>query len=189
MADIQIGESFIGEGAEAAHINTVLGDRDGPVGTAWATALAMPRPGHIAFVTVLRPGLPVKPLTLFVNKAPIEGDEHANLTWGAAQAGVAGGVADAVADGILNRSDAFSGVLIAAVWVNPAARDAQLVYENNREATRKALEAGRNGIPTTDDMLAARHEPANPFFTPAVLPSPASPAVPPSPTPANAGAE
>ena len=44
-------------------------DRDGPVGTAWATALAMPRPGHAAFVTILRPNLPVKPLTLFVNKA------------------------------------------------------------------------------------------------------------------------
>ena len=27
---VLIGESFVGEGAEAAHINTVLGDRDGP---------------------------------------------------------------------------------------------------------------------------------------------------------------
>ncbi len=35
-----IGESFVGEGAEAAHVNTVLGHRDGPVGVAWATALA-----------------------------------------------------------------------------------------------------------------------------------------------------
>jgi hypothetical protein len=34
---ILIGESFIGEGDEAAHINTVLGDRAGPVGVAWAT--------------------------------------------------------------------------------------------------------------------------------------------------------
>src|SRR5579859_3247716 len=63
---VQVGESFIGEGAEAAHINTVLGDREGPVGTAWATSLAMPRPGHIPFVTVLKPNLPVKPPTLFV---------------------------------------------------------------------------------------------------------------------------
>jgi hypothetical protein len=29
-----IGESFVGAGAEAAHVNTVLGDRDGPVGVA-----------------------------------------------------------------------------------------------------------------------------------------------------------
>ncbi len=33
-----IGESFVGEGADAAHVNTVLGSRNGPVGVAWATA-------------------------------------------------------------------------------------------------------------------------------------------------------
>jgi 5,6,7,8-tetrahydromethanopterin hydro-lyase len=42
-----IGESFIGEGAHVAHVNTVLGHRDGPVGTAWATALATPAPGTL----------------------------------------------------------------------------------------------------------------------------------------------
>jgi len=162
---IQIGESFVGEGAEAAHVNTVLGEREGPVGTAWATALATPRQGHVPFVAVLRPGLPVKPMTLFVNKAPIGDDRHANLTWGAAQAGVAGGVADAVADGVITAEEAESTLLIAAVWVNPAARDERLVYRNNRAATRSALEAGLAGTPTAADMLAARDRPANPFFT------------------------
>ena len=112
-----IGESFTGEGADAAHVNTVLGDRDGPVGTAWATALATPRPGHTPFVAVLLPGLAVKPLTLFVNKATITGEAHGVLTWGAAQAGVAGGVADAVSEGIISEADADRLLLIAAVWV------------------------------------------------------------------------
>ncbi len=160
-----IGESFVGEGAEAAHINTVLGRPDGPVGTAWATALATPRAGHTPFVAVVRPGLPVKPLTLFVNKAAIAGDEHGTLTWGAAQAGVAGGVADAVADGIVAASAAGLLVLIAAVWVNPAARDGALVYANNRSATRAALLAGVEGKPDLADVLAARARPANPYFT------------------------
>ncbi len=84
-----IGESYIGEGAEAAHVNTIFGERSGPVGVAWATALATPSAGHTPFVAVVIPGLPVKPMTLFVNKAPIAGDEHGTLTWGAAQAGVA----------------------------------------------------------------------------------------------------
>jgi 5,6,7,8-tetrahydromethanopterin hydro-lyase len=162
---VLIGESYVGEGAEAAHINTVLGDRDGPVGAAWATALATPRAGHVAFVTVIQPNLPVKPLTLFVNKAPMADGQHGDLTWGAAQAGVAGGVADAVADGVISAEDADDLVLIAAVWVNPAARDAQLVYANNRTATRKALENSVSGTPKVADILAARHEPANPFFT------------------------
>src|SRR6266481_5009310 len=142
---VLIGESFVGEGAEAAHINTVLGDRHGPVGTAWATALAMPRPFHSSFITVLQPNLPVKPLTLFVNQAAIADEQHGDLTWGAAQAGVAGGVADAVADAVISAEDAEELLLIAAVWVNPAARDAMLVYQNNRAATRNALENGVTG--------------------------------------------
>ena len=163
---VQIGESFVGEGAEAAHINTVLGDRQGPVGTAWATALATPRQGHIPFVAVLRPNLPVKPLTLFVNKAPVLDDAHANLTWGAAQAGVAGGVADAVAEGIISEQEAEDLVLIAAVWVNPNARNAGVIYRNNRAATRNALQAGVQGTPKVADLLAAKDTPSNPFFTP-----------------------
>jgi 5,6,7,8-tetrahydromethanopterin hydro-lyase len=163
---VLIGEAFAGEGAEAAHVNTVLGDRDGPVGTAWATALATPRQGHIPFVTVLRPNLPVKPLTLFVNKAPVLDDAHANLTWGAAQAGVAGGVADAVAEGIISEQEAENLVLIAAVWVNPNAKNAGLVYRNNRAATRNALQAGGQGTPKLADVLAAKDAPSNPYFKP-----------------------
>jgi 5,6,7,8-tetrahydromethanopterin hydro-lyase len=163
---VLIGESFIGEGAEAAHINTVLGPRNGPVGTAWATALASPSAGHTPFVAVLRPGIPVKPLTLFINKAAIASDEHGTLTWGAAQAGVAGGVADAVADGIIAAPDAEQMVLIAAVWVNPAARNAHLVYANNRAATKAALHAAARSLPEIADVLAARANPANPFYQP-----------------------
>jgi 5,6,7,8-tetrahydromethanopterin hydro-lyase len=164
---LNIGESFVGEGAEAAHVNTVLGLRDGPVGVAWTTALATPRPGNAAFVAVVRPGLPAKPLTLFVNKASIAGDEHGVLTWGPAQAGVAAGVADAVAEGIISEADADELLLIAAVWVNPAARDAGKVYANNREATKAALRAGAAGTPGVAEVLTARDHPFNPYFDPA----------------------
>jgi 5,6,7,8-tetrahydromethanopterin hydro-lyase len=160
-----IGESYIGEGAEAAHVNTVLGERTGPVGVAWAAALATPSAGHAPFVAVVIPGLPVKPMTLFVNKAAIAGDEHGTLTWGAAQAGVAGGVADAVSEGIISEADADQSLIIAAVWVNPAARDGDLVYANNRTATREALRAGVAGKPQMAEVLAARHRPFNPFYS------------------------
>jgi len=161
---MQIGESFVGEGAEAAHVNTVLGVRSGPVGTAWATALATPSAGHAPFVAVVRPGVPARPATLFVNKAAIESDRHAELTWGAAQAGVAAGVLDAVAEGLVADPDDL--VLIAAVWVNPKAADADLVYANNRSATREAIRAGATNTPSVADALAVRHEPSNPFYTP-----------------------
>lgn len=161
---IEIGESFVGEGVEAAHLNTVLGLREGPVGAAWATALATPTTGHAPYLVVLQPGLPVKPPTLFVNKAAIAGDEHARMTWGAAQAGVAGGVADALADAVICAEESDALVLIAAVWVNPLARDAEAVYRNNRRATREALAAGRAHAPAAAEVLAAREHPWNPFF-------------------------
>jgi 5,6,7,8-tetrahydromethanopterin hydro-lyase len=166
MSDVELGEAFVGEGAEAAHVNTVLGRRDGPVGTAWATALATPSTGHAPFVAVVQPGLPAKPLTLFVNKAAIASDLHARLTWGAAQAGVASGVLDAVADGAVAANDVDRLALIAAVWVDPAARDEQKVFANNRAATRSALENGRRRRPLLADALAARSNPWNPFFRP-----------------------
>jgi 5,6,7,8-tetrahydromethanopterin hydro-lyase len=162
---VLIGESYVGTGAEAAHINTVLGSRSGVVGTAWTTSLATPRAGHVPFITVLAPGIPVKPLTLFVNKAAAASPEHAALTWGAAQAGVAGGVADAVASGVISAAEAESLLLIAAVWVDPAATDADLVYANNRAATRAALAAGYSGEPSLPEVLAAAAAPANPFYT------------------------
>lgn len=165
MSDVQLGESFVGEGAEAAHVNTVLGPRDGAVGTAWATALAGPTRGHQPFVAILRPGLPVKPLTLFVNKATIDDDGHGLLHWGPAQAGIAAGVADAVADGVIPPDRVDSLALITAVWVNPRAKDADLVYRNNREAVCTALAAGADRRPTIEDVMAARTSPHNPFYS------------------------
>jgi 5,6,7,8-tetrahydromethanopterin hydro-lyase len=162
----QIGEAFVGEGAEAAHVNTVLGVRGGPVEAAWATALATPSFGHAAFVAVVRPGMPVKPPTLFVNKSTIGGEAHARITWGAAQAGVASGVLDAVAAGFVPANSVDELVLIAAVWVDPEAADEQAVYENNRAATTKALEAGMLRLPTLKELAGVRHAPHNPFFTP-----------------------
>jgi 5,6,7,8-tetrahydromethanopterin hydro-lyase len=160
---MQIGEAFVGEPPNAAHVNTVLGEKNGPVGTAWATALATPRQGHSAFVVAFQPGLAVKPATLFVNKAAIAGERHASLTWGAAQAGLARGVTEAVRAGSVPSGDVDDLVLIAAVWVDPGADDEDAVYENNAEAARLALEAGARGLPRLEDVLAAG-EPWSYFF-------------------------
>jgi 5,6,7,8-tetrahydromethanopterin hydro-lyase len=164
LSAILIGEGFSGAGPNAAHVNTVLGPRDGPVGTAWATALATPRAGHSSFVVVARPNMPVKPPTLFVNKAEIRGDEHGVLHWGAAQAAVAWGVLESDAEGTIPQGSVEDLALIAAVWVDWAASDKEEVYANNVEATRAALAAAAEGRPRLEELLAIRAEPENPFF-------------------------
>lgn len=142
----------------------MLGPRDGPVGTAWATALATPRAGHASFVVVARPNTPVKPPTLFVNKAEIREEAHGFLHWGAAQAAVAQGVLESVADGTIPQGHVEELVLIAAVWVDWAASAEEEVFSNNLEATRAALASAAQGRPGLDELLAIRGEPQNPFF-------------------------
>lgn len=162
---ILIGESFVGDGANAAHTNIVLGRKDGPVATAWATALATPSAGHVPFVTVLRPSVPVKPFTLFVSKAAPAGELHERAIWGSAQAGLAQGVADAVAADLLDDPDNL--LIIAAVWVNPAVNDLDESYRNQRDAAYSAVKAAVQGTPTVEDVLNAAAVGAyNPFYTP-----------------------
>ncbi len=43
FATTLIGESFAGEGPNAAHLNVVIGRKGGPVEMAWVTSLATPR--------------------------------------------------------------------------------------------------------------------------------------------------
>ncbi|MBI3429955.1 MAG: formaldehyde-activating enzyme [Actinobacteria bacterium] len=161
---LQIGEGFVGFGPNAAHTNTVLGDRSGPTGVAWATALATPRAGHVPFMVIAQTGIAVTPPTLFVNKAAIENDKHGLLTWGAAQAGVAAGVGAALKMGVIDPSHTDDLVLIAAVWVNPAAHDEEEVFVNQRQAILDALSNGRAGKPTAADVMKAAENVSNPFF-------------------------
>src|SRR3978361_693643 len=99
--NLHIGEGFEGPGVNLAHINVLVGPRNGPAGQAFATALATPSADHSPFVVIAQPGVPTKPLTLYVNKAPIAGEFHGNATWGASQAGIAKAVAESLEDGTL----------------------------------------------------------------------------------------
>lgn len=159
-----IGESFVGSGANVAHINTFVGPIDGPVGTALATSMATPRMGHIPFMAVLRPNLPAKPATLFVNKVALRGERHENMTFGAAQAGVARGVQEAYDKGVLQEEAANEWVVIACVYVTAEADDADAVYENNHQAALEAIERAMNNQPSHEELKEVMSSPSNPFY-------------------------
>ena len=59
MADFQLGESLVGDGNEIAHIDLLIGSKDGPVGVAFANALARQSEGHSNLLAVLTPHLAV----------------------------------------------------------------------------------------------------------------------------------
>ena len=162
--NLQIGESFVGSGANAAHTNTILGLRSGPAGVAWATALATPRAGHVPFMVIAKTGLAVTPPTLFVNKAEVASDFHGILTWGACQAGVATGVRQAIIEEIIDKKIANDLVIIAAIWLNPQANDEEEVYRNQSQAMYEALKNGNLGLPSADQLTDKNLEISNPFF-------------------------
>src|SRR5713101_3775066 len=105
MKDILIGESLIGDGNEVAHIDLLIGPKNGPVGTAFANALVNQNQGHTALLAVLEPNLIPKPATIMMNKVTIKGANQAVQMFGPAQAAVAKAVADCVADNIIPKAD------------------------------------------------------------------------------------
>jgi 5,6,7,8-tetrahydromethanopterin hydro-lyase len=164
---IFIGEGFVGDGANAAHINLILGDK-AALGQAYALAAASPGPGHVPFQVVLKPNLPAKPTTLFVAKAVLRDAAHERMTWGPAQAGVAAGMTDALFANALPPEARDGWLAIALVWVDWTADDAQAVYANNRAATRLAAErAMAADWPALDALREGLADVHNPFFTPA----------------------
>ena len=61
-----IGEALSGDGNEIAHIDLLIGSKDGPVGNAFANALARQSEGHSNLLAVLTPNLAVKPATVMI---------------------------------------------------------------------------------------------------------------------------
>jgi 5,6,7,8-tetrahydromethanopterin hydro-lyase len=159
-----IGESFVGSGANAAHTNIVLGRKGGPVETAWVTALASPSAGYAPFVAVLAPNVPIAPRTLFVNKAAIIGELHGRATWGAAQAGLAAGITDAVGEGLIPADELENLLIVAAIWVNPEVDDLDEAFGNQREAALGAILSALAGCPSPAELAATPI--GNPFYTP-----------------------
>jgi len=83
-----VGESLVGEGNEVAHIDLLIGDKNGPVGTAFTNALADQKAGHSNLLAVLEPNLAVKPSTVIITKVTIKGARQAVQMFGPAQAAV-----------------------------------------------------------------------------------------------------
>jgi 5,6,7,8-tetrahydromethanopterin hydro-lyase len=163
---LKIGEGFEGSGVNAAHVSLLLGPR-ALLANAYTVAAASPGAGHVPFQVVLQPNLPVKPPTLFVAKAVLRTAQHERMTWGPAQAGVAAGITQALLQGVLPTEAETQWLVIALVWVDPAAEDADAVYHHNSAATLLAAKRSlRPDWPDRIDLAAGLAAPGNPFYTP-----------------------
>lgn len=149
---LRTGEALVDPDTnEVAHIDLVIGSRDGPVGNAYANALARPSEDREALQAILEPNMAVKPPTLIVPTVPVKGMREASMVYGPGQAGVAKAVAKSVEDGILPESDDL--VMISNVFVHPSASRRNRVFINNYKAMRHAIRRAMEGRPTTKECI------------------------------------
>lgn len=158
-----VGESLVGEGNEIAHIDLMVGTKTGPVGVAFANALATQSAGHTNLLAVLTPNVAVKPSTVMITKVTIKGMKQAVQMFGPAQAAVAKAVADQVAAGVIPKDQAEDLVIVCGVFIHPAAEDNAKIYKYNYEATKEAIAAAMAGKPTVGEMIAQKDTASHPF--------------------------
>ncbi|ADE35767.1 bifunctional 5,6,7,8-tetrahydromethanopterin hydro-lyase/3-hexulose-6-phosphate synthase [Methanohalophilus mahii] len=148
-----IGEALIGEEPELAHIDLMIGDKEGPVGQAFATGMTQLSAGHTPLLSVIRPNLPTKPSTLIVPKVTVKNMDQASQIFGPAQAAVSKAVADAVEEGIVPKEKADDLVIVASVFIHPQALDYNRIYRYNYGATKLALKRAMENFPAVDTVL------------------------------------
>ncbi len=158
-----IGEALVGDGNEVAHIDLLIGSKDGPVGVAFANALANQSKGHTNLLAVLTPNLAVKPATVMVTKFTMDSLNQAVQMFGPAQEAVARAVADCVEAGDIPKDQCEDLVIVCGVFIHKAAEDNKKIYDFNYEATKLAIQRAMKNEPSADEMIAGKGEASHPF--------------------------
>ena len=159
-----IGESLLGEGNEVAHIDLMIGDKNGPVGQAFANGMTQLSAGHTPVLAVIRPNLPPKPHTLIVPKVTIKNMEDTGKIFGPAQAAVAKAIADSAEEGVIPASKLDSWVIICSVFIHPKATDFRKIYQYNYGATKMALKRALKQYPTLEKIIYEKDRSKHPIM-------------------------
>jgi 5,6,7,8-tetrahydromethanopterin hydro-lyase len=160
---MNIGEGLVGEGNEIAHIDLLIGSKSGPVGIAFANALARQSEGHTNLMAVLTPNLLAKPATVMITKVTLKGMKQVVQMFGPAQYAVAKAVADCVADGTIPSAQADDLVIVCGVFIHPAAEDNAKILKFNYEATKLSIQRAMKGQPTVAEITAQKDSVKHPF--------------------------
>lgn len=153
-----VGEGFAGPPfSEIAHIDLLLGWKDGPVGRALERARNEPRPGHdLAIINE-------RPLTMLVPTVTVRTAKGRQLVYEEAAGGINLAIEHAVAKHNLPEALLEDICLIANVFVHPAASIRQRIRINNYKAMRGALRKALEARPTLRELVAEKEAARHPF--------------------------
>ncbi len=157
---MRTGECLIAGGPPftAAEPEIVIGELDGPVGTAIATLTGNQSAGHSKVFAILNTDIQVRPVTLMVSKVTVKSSRYTNILMGTVQAAIANGVLDAVRAGFIPKEKANDLGIICSVWLNPGVAtddnlDHKALFEIHREATTQAIRKAMCNEPNIDWLL------------------------------------
>lgn len=148
-----IGEALEGEGVELAHIDLLIGDKNGPVGIAFANAASQLSPGHTPLLAVIRPNLLTKPATLIIPKVTLRHEKQITAMFGTVQSAVAKAVADSLEEGVFAGNNTEEFVLLVSAYLHPDAEDRNRIYRYNYGATKLAIRRAIDGFPDEKTVL------------------------------------
>ena len=168
---MRTGEALVGGGPPftAAEPEVVIGELDGPVGTAIATLTGDQSAGHSKVFAILNTDIQVRPVTLMVSKVTVKSNAYTNILMGTVQAAIANGVLDAVRAGDIPKEKANELGIVCSVWLNPGAAteenlDHKALFEIHRKATALAIHKAMNHEPSIDWLLEHQDEIVHKYY-------------------------
>ena len=160
---LRTGEALI-EGDRdylCAEPEVVIGELDGPVGTALANLIGDQVKGHTKVFAILNSDVQVRPATVMVSKVTVKDVRYTNILMGTVQAAIANGVLDAVRAGDIPKEKANDLGIIYSVWLDPSILnlepteiDHDSLFTVHRLATAKVIRKAMRHEPTIDWLLA-----------------------------------
>ena len=168
---LRTGEALVAGGppGTAAEPEIVIGELDGPVGTAIATLTGDQVAGHTRVFAILNTDIQVRPVTLMVSKVTVKESKYTNILMGTVQAAIANGVLDAVRAGDIPKERVNDLGIIVSVWLNPIVTkdgnlDHKVLFDIHRKATSTAIHKAMNNKPDIDWLLENQEKITHKYF-------------------------
>jgi formaldehyde-activating enzyme len=168
---IRVGEALVAGGppGTAAEPEVVIGDLDGPFGSAFANLLGNQVAGHTRVLALLNTDVMVRPATLCVSKVTVKDARYTNILMGTVQYATAMGVLDAVRKGDIPLANVNDIGIIVSIWLNPSVvevdkLDHKVLFDIHREATTRAIHKAMANEPSIDWLLENQEKIVHKYF-------------------------
>jgi 5,6,7,8-tetrahydromethanopterin hydro-lyase len=168
---MKIGEALVagGPAGTAAEPEVVIGELDGPFGTAFANLIGDQTKGHSKVLAIMNTDIMVKPATIMVSKVTVKENRYTNILMGTVQAAIANGVLDSVRNDDIPKERANDLGVIVSVWLNPSVSsddnlDHKILFDIHRKATSQAIHKAMTNKPDIDWLLENQESIIHKYF-------------------------